>query len=89
MAFIRERGNVIDYEIPITGNLKDPDFHLSDVIFDLLGNIFIKPPTTPYIFQVKNIETEIEKSLTLKWNDPAKLPCCLPRKNLLIIWLNS
>jgi hypothetical protein len=67
MAFIRERGNVIDYEIPITGNLKDPKFHLSDVIFDLLGNIFIKPPTTPYIFQVKNIEAEIEKSLTLKW----------------------
>ena len=67
MAFIRERGNVIDYEIPITGNLKDPDFHLSDVIFDLLGNIFIKPPATPYIMEVKNIETEIEKSLTLKW----------------------
>ena len=67
MAFIRERGNVIDYEIPITGNLKDPDFHLSDVIFDLLGNIFIKPPSTPYIMEVKNIETEIEKTLTLKW----------------------
>ena len=43
MTFIRERGNVIDYEIPITGNLKDPKFHLSDVIFDLLGNIFVKP----------------------------------------------
>jgi hypothetical protein len=67
MAFIRERGNVIDYEIPITGNLKDPNFHLSDVIFDLLGNIFLKPPATPYIFQVKNIEAEIEKSLTLQW----------------------
>jgi hypothetical protein len=67
MALIRERGNVIDYLIPITGNLKDPDFHLSDVIFDLLGNIFIKPPSTPYIMAVKNIETEIEKTLTLKW----------------------
>jgi hypothetical protein len=67
MAFIRERGNVIDYEIPITGNLKDPKFHLSDVIFDLLGNIFIKPATAPYILAVKNIETEIEKTLTLKW----------------------
>jgi hypothetical protein len=67
MAFIRERGNVIDYEIPITGNLKDPNFHLSDLIFDLLGNIFIKPPSTPYIMEVKNIETEIEKTLTLKW----------------------
>jgi hypothetical protein len=67
MAFIRERGNVIDYEIPITGNLKNPKFHLRDIIFDLLGNIFVKPPTTPYRLNVKNIETEIEKSLTLKW----------------------
>ena len=67
MSFIRERGNVIDYEIPITGNLKNPKFHLHDVLFDLLGNIFIKPATTPYRTQVKNIETEIEKALTLKW----------------------
>jgi hypothetical protein len=67
MTFIRERGNFIDYEIPITGNLKDPKFHLSDVIFDLLGNIFVKPPSTPYIVYVKNVENEIEKSITLKW----------------------
>jgi hypothetical protein len=67
MAFVRESGNVIDYEIPITGNFKNPKFHLQDVVFDLLRNIFVKPPTTPYRFQVKNAETEIEKSLTLKW----------------------
>ena len=36
MAFIRERGNVIDYEIPITGNLKNPKFHFHDVLVDLL-----------------------------------------------------
>jgi hypothetical protein len=34
---------------------------------DLLTNIFVKPATGPYRMQVKNIETEIEKSLTLKW----------------------
>lgn len=67
MSFIRERGNVIDYEIPITGNLKNPKFNLKDVIFDVLKNIFIKPATIPYIMKIRNIETEIEKSLTLKW----------------------
>jgi Domain of Unknown Function (DUF748). len=67
MTFIRERGNYIDYEIPVTGNLKNPTFHLGDVIFDLLGNIFVKPPSTPYIVHVKNVENEIEKSITLKW----------------------
>jgi hypothetical protein len=66
--FIRERGNVIDYEIPITGNLKSPKFHLQDVLFDLLENVFVKPPTTPYRIVVKNTETEIEKSLNLKWS---------------------
>ena len=67
MAFIRERGNVIDYDIPITGNLKNPKFHLKDVIFDLIKNIFVKPATTSYRIEVKDIETEIEKSLTVKW----------------------
>lgn len=67
LYFVRERGNVIDYEIPITGNLKDPRFHIKDVVLDLVENIFVKPVTTPYRVRVKTIETEIEKSLTLKW----------------------
>jgi Domain of Unknown Function (DUF748) len=67
MFFIRERGNFIDYRIPITGNLKTPGFHLSNIIFDILGNIFIKPATIPYGLEVKNAENEIEKSLALNW----------------------
>jgi hypothetical protein len=67
MTFIRERGNVIDYEIPISGNLKDPKFNLKNVIFDFLRNVFVKPPAIPYSLQIKNIETEIEKSISLKW----------------------
>jgi Domain of Unknown Function (DUF748) len=67
MAFIRERGNVIDYEIPISGDLKNPKFHLRDVVFDVVKNIFVKPPTTPYRLEVKDVETEIEKLQTIKW----------------------
>ncbi|MGZ3862264.1 MAG: DUF748 domain-containing protein [Bacteroidia bacterium] len=67
MAFVREQGNVIDYEIPVTGNIKKPTFHWRDVITDLLRNIFIKPPTTPYRVVVKNVEREIEKSIKLDW----------------------
>ncbi len=67
MAFVRERGNVIDYQIPITGSLKDPNFHLRDAIFDLIKNIFVKPVTIPYGIAVKNVENEIQKLLTLKW----------------------
>jgi hypothetical protein len=83
MAFIRERGNVIDYEIPITGNLKDPKFNLSDAIFDLLGNIFVKPATIPYALQVKNAETEIEKSLSLKWE--MRLGSLLPVEEKFVV----
>jgi hypothetical protein len=68
MFFVRERGNVIDYEIPITGNLKDPKFHWKDVIVDALINVFVKPATVPYRTEVKNVETEIEKTLSLKWD---------------------
>jgi hypothetical protein len=67
MAFIRERSNVIDYEIPVTGNLKDPTFNLTDVIIDLIENILIKPPTMPYIVHVRNEEREIEKAVRLQW----------------------
>lgn len=67
MYFLRERGNVIDYEIPIRGDLKNPDFKFKDVILDVLTNIFVKPVTVPYRMEVKNVENEIEKSLTLKW----------------------
>lgn len=67
MFFIREQGNVINYDIPISGNLKNPKFHLHDVLSDLIRNVFIKPITTPYRIEVKTIENEIEKSLTLKW----------------------
>ncbi len=67
MFFIRERGNVIDFNVPITGNLKSPTFHLKNVILDVVKNIFVKPITVPYSIEVKSTETEIEKLLTIKW----------------------
>jgi len=65
--FVRERGNVIDYEIPITGNLRDPKFHFKDVIFDVIENIFVKPVRSPYIAKVRKVENKIEKSRVLRW----------------------
>jgi len=67
MFVVRERGNVIDYEVPITGNLKDPKFNSCDVIKDAVSNIFIKPVTTPYRYKVANTENEIEKSMHVTW----------------------
>jgi hypothetical protein len=67
MSLVRERGNVINYRIPITGNLKDPKFHFRDVVTDLLVNVFIKPPTISYGLEVKRAEKEIEELLTVTW----------------------
>ena len=67
LFFIRERGNVIDYEIPITGSLKDPKFHWKDIVFDALENIIVKPLTTPYRMEVRTAETTIEKSVSINW----------------------
>lgn len=67
MFLIREQGNVIDYEIPIKGDLKSPTFKITDIIFDILKNIFVKPVRTGYRMKVKHVERDIEKSLSLKW----------------------
>jgi hypothetical protein len=67
MAFVRERGNIIDYKIPISGNLKNPKFHLRDVIIDLFENIFIKPPTLPYGLEVSTAEKSIASSVAISW----------------------
>ncbi|MBK9401382.1 MAG: DUF748 domain-containing protein [Bacteroidetes bacterium] len=67
MALVRENGNVIDYEIPISGDLKNPFFHLRDALFDLLENIFIKPVNTPYRIKIKSVENTIEKFMSMNW----------------------
>ncbi|HTJ50924.1 MAG TPA: DUF748 domain-containing protein [Cyclobacteriaceae bacterium] len=68
MLFIRERGNMIDYQIPISGNLKSPHFHLRDAVADLIKNIFVKPVTVPYGIALRETENEIENSLSLTWS---------------------
>ena len=67
MAFVRENSNAIDYQIPVTGDLKNPKFNFEDVIFDVLKNIFIKPVTIPYRVEVKSVESKLEESISIKW----------------------
>ena len=70
-AILRERGNVIDYEIPIKGDLNNPKFNFWDPVLDVLGNIFIKPPTLPYGLHVRNVENKLEKTMNIKWTPHA------------------
>lgn len=68
MFFVRDRGNVTDYEVPIKGDLKNPKFKLGDVILDVITNIFVKPVTTAYRTEVRFTENEIEKSMVVRWD---------------------
>ena len=67
LSLLRSRGNVIDYDVPLTGNLDDPQFDIWDIIGDVLTNIFVKPPSLGYILKTRTVERQLEKSLTLKW----------------------
>lgn len=67
MFFIRERGNVIDYEVPITGDLKKPRFSVKDIVQDALINFVIKPPTALYRSEVSSLENEIENAFDFSW----------------------
>lgn len=68
LAITRERGGAIDYQIPVSGDLASPSFNPWDVISDILRNILVKPPTTPYRLEVRNVEKTIDKNLMVKWN---------------------
>ncbi len=63
----RGKNNAVDFEIPITGNLKDSKFIWKDVIAEVAKNLFTKPTATSFSGLVKDAEAKIEKSLTLKW----------------------
>ncbi|MHB1277717.1 MAG: DUF748 domain-containing protein [Bacteroidia bacterium] len=67
MALVREKGNVIDYEVPISGKLGDPAFNFWDVIRDIFTNIVLKPISTPYRMNVKMVELELESNQQVKW----------------------
>jgi hypothetical protein len=67
LALVRDKDNVIEYQIPITGNLKNPKFHLHEIVFNTLRNIFVKPATTPYRLEVKKQENVIDKSINIEW----------------------
>ncbi|MCW3126723.1 MAG: hypothetical protein JWO03_2381 [Bacteroidetes bacterium] len=67
MSILRNPGNAIDINIPIVGDLRSPHFRIWNVVGQILENIIIKPPLTPYIARTKAVENVVEKSLSLKW----------------------
>ena len=48
IALLKDRNGRIELDVPIEGNLDDPQFHFGKVIFHVLGNIITKMVTSPF-----------------------------------------
>jgi hypothetical protein len=67
MFFVRNFNRKIDVDIPITGDLKNPKYHLWDAILDVITNIVIKPPTFPYRISKEKAKEEKEEFEVMEW----------------------
>lgn len=68
MAFIRNIDRRIDVNIPITGDLKNPKYHLNDIIWEVIKNIFVKPPTFPFREADAVQKQKSEDFILMEWN---------------------
>ena len=64
---VRDRHRMIDYYIPVTGNLKKPNYHLSSVLWGIIKNLLVKPPTLPFDEKAKEELKATDESLALEW----------------------
>jgi len=61
LFFVRDVGRQIDLSIPITGNLKNPKYHLRSVIVQAVKNLFVKPSLFP-VKQLKSVFSDDNKN---------------------------
>ncbi|MCA9499799.1 MAG: DUF748 domain-containing protein, partial [Nitrospira sp.] len=48
LALLKDRKGQIDIDLPVRGNLNDPDFSYGGVIWNALGNLLTKVATSPF-----------------------------------------
>lgn len=48
LALLRDRNGQISLDVPVRGNLDDPDFKYGRVVWQTLGNILVKAATSPF-----------------------------------------
>jgi hypothetical protein len=48
LAVLRDRDGVILLDVPVSGNVDDPDFRVGRVVWRAIGNVFIKAATAPF-----------------------------------------
>jgi hypothetical protein len=90
IAILKDRNGKIELEVPIEGNLDDPNFHYGPVIMHTIENIIVKMVTSPFaalgsIFGGKSDEVDHQDftpgSATLTASDVDKLDVLLSGLN--------
>lgn len=50
IALLEDSEGIIDIDMPVAGNVDEPDFKYGSVIWDALGNLIVKAVTSPFRF---------------------------------------
>ena len=48
LALLKNRKGEIDLDIPVKGNLDDPEFSIVRIIFKIIGNLIVRAATSPF-----------------------------------------
>jgi hypothetical protein len=48
VALLKDRHGVIDLDIPVSGNLDDPEFSIGSIILKVIVNLLVKAATSPF-----------------------------------------
>ncbi len=63
LALLKDKDGVIDLNVPVRGDIDDPNFKLGGVILQALGNIITKAVTAPFSLLGNMVGSEKELSL--------------------------
>lgn len=82
VAILRDRNGNIDLEIPIDGNLDDPNYHWGRAVLKIIGNLLVKTVTAPWDFLSKAIGGDPEDLKRIEF-DPLQDSIMRPQRQNL------
>lgn len=82
VAILRDRHGNIDLEIPIDGNLDDPNYHWGKAALKIIGNLLVKAVSAPWDFLSKAIGGDPEDLKRIEF-DPLQDSVMRPQRQNL------
>ena len=68
IAILRDRHGNIDIEIPVDGNMKDPNYHWGRAAWKIFKNLVVKAVTSPFTWLAKAINGDPELLKSVEFN---------------------